>query len=296
MAAQARAVVSAQWLSDAIRNGLVGSKIRVLDSSWYLPITKRDPKAEFAEKHIPGSSYFDIDECSDQSSPYDHMLPTSSHFSRYVGELGIGNDTHVVVYDTNGFGSYSAPRVWWMFRLFGHNSVSVLDGGMKNWLAEGRPVTSEQVKPERKDFKVTTNNTAWVKTYEDVLENISNKTIQVVDARSAGRYRGVEPEPREGTLPGHFPGAINMPFTSFLEASGKYLANEDLSRRFREAGVKLDQPLWATCGSGVTACLVVLAAHLLGHPGVCVYDGSWAEWFQRASPENVISEGEGKKM
>ncbi|XP_019732958.1 3-mercaptopyruvate sulfurtransferase-like [Hippocampus comes] len=296
MAAQIRAVVSAQWLADAFQNGLVGSKIRVLDSSWYLPVTKRDPKAEFAERHIPGSSFFDIVECSDQSSPLCHTLPTSSHFSRYVSELGIGNDTHVVVYDAHEFGLYTAPRVWWMFRLFGHDSVSVLDGGMKNWLAEGRPVTSEQVKPERKDFKVSTNNTAWVKTYEDVLENISTEKIQVVDTRPKGRYRGVEPEPIEGTLPGHFPGAINLPFTSFLESSGKFLANEDLSRRFRETKLRLGQPMWATCSCGVTACFAVLVAQWLGHPGVCVYDGSWSEWFKRASPENVISEGEGKKM
>ncbi|XP_061557149.1 3-mercaptopyruvate sulfurtransferase-like [Phycodurus eques] len=295
MAAQARAVVSAQWVADAIRNGLIGSKIRILDSSWYPPVTKRDPKAEFAEKHIPGSSFFDMIECSDRSSPYCHTLPTSSHFSRYVGELGIGNDTHVVVYDAHDLGLYTAPRVWWMFRLFGHNSVSVLDGGMKNWLAEGRPVTSEQVKPERRDFQVTTKH-AWVKTYEDVLDNIGTEKIQVVDTRPAGRYTGLEPEPIEGTLPGHFPGAVNLPFTSFLEASGKFLASEDLSRRFREAGLKVEQPLWATCSCGVTACFAVLVAQLLGHPGVCLYDGSWSEWFKRASPENIISEGEGKKM
>ncbi|XP_061702221.1 thiosulfate sulfurtransferase-like [Syngnathoides biaculeatus] len=295
MSAQVRAVVSAQWLADAIRKGLTGSKIRILDSSWYPPVAKRDPKAEFAEKHIPGSSVFDMIECSDRSSPHCHTLPAAAHFSRYVGELGIGNDTHVVVYDAHDFGLYTAPRVWWMFRLFGHRSVSVLDGGLKNWLAEGRPVTSELVKPERRDFQVTPN-LAWVKTYEDVLDNIGTKKVQVVDTRPAGRYRGVEPEPIEGTLPGHFPGTINLPFTSFLEASGKFLALEDLSRLYREAGLKLEQPLWATCSCGVTACFAVLVAQLLGHPGVCVYDGSWSEWFKRASPEYIISEGEGKKM
>lgn len=247
------------------------------------------------QTHIPGSSFFDIDECSDRSSALDHMLPTSSHFSQYVGDLGIGNDTHVVVYDTSDFGSYSAPRVWWMFRLFGHNLVSVLDGGMKNWLADGHPVTSEYSKPEHREFKAVINQ-SWVKSYEDLLENINTKQVQVVDARSAGRFRGVEPEPRDDTLPGHFPGAINMPFTSFMGASGKELGTEDLSKLFREAGVNVEQPFWVSCGSGVTACHVVLAAHLLGHNGVCVYDGSWSEWFKRASPEHIISEGEGKKV
>ncbi|CAB1428748.1 unnamed protein product [Pleuronectes platessa] len=288
MAAQTRAVVSGQWLAEAVRCNLVGPKLRILDTSWYLPKLKRDTKAEFAQRHIPGSLFFDIDECSDRSSAFDHMLPTSSHFSRYVGDLGIGSDTHVVVYDTSDFGSYSAPRVWWMFRMFGHSLVSVLDGGWKNWLPES-------CVPERTEFRAAAN-LSWVKSYEEVLENVGTRRVQVVDARSAGRFRGTEPEPRDDTLPGHFPGAINMPFTSFMDASGKELETEGLSKLFREAGVDLEQPLWTTCGSGVTACHVVLAAHLLGHPGACVYDGSWSEWFKRASPELIISEGEGKKV
>lgn len=295
MAAQTRALVSGQWLADAIRNNLIGPKLRILDTSWYLPKTKRDPKAEFAQTHIPGSSFFDIDECSDKTSAFDHMLPSSSHFSQYVGQLGIGNDTHVVVYDTSDFGAYSAPRVWWMFRLFGHSLVSVLDGGFKNWLTDGHPVTSDLSKLELREFKAT-GNQSWVKSYEEMLENVKNKKVQVVDARSAGRFRGVEPEPRDDTLPGHFPGTINMPFPTFMDASGKELEPDGLSKLFKDAGVDLAKPIWATCGSGVTACHVVLAAHLLGHPGVCVYDGSWSEWFKRASPELIISEGEGKKV
>ncbi|XP_028268439.1 3-mercaptopyruvate sulfurtransferase [Parambassis ranga] len=290
MAAQTRALVSGQWLADAVRNNLVGPKLRVLDASWYLPKTKRDPRSEFAQTHIPGSGFFDIDECSDRSSQFDHMLPTSSHFSEYVGDLGIGNDTHVVVYDTSGLGSFSAPRVWWMFQLFGHSSVSVLDGGMKNWVADGHPVTAEHHKPERRQFQATLNR-SWVKNFEDVLENISSHKVQVVDARSAGRFRGTEPEPRDDTLPGHFPGAINMPFTTFLDDSGKHQRPEILSKLFREAGVDLQKPLWVSCGSGVTACHVVLAAHMLGHPGACVYDGSWSEWFKKAPAEHIISEG-----
>ncbi|XP_028455694.1 3-mercaptopyruvate sulfurtransferase [Perca flavescens] len=295
MAAQTRALVSCKWLADAVRNNLVGPKLRILDASWYLPKTKRDPRAEFLQKHIPGSSFFDLDDCCDKTSAFDHMLPTSSHFSQYVGDLGIWNNTHVVVYDTSDFGSFCAPRVWWMFRLFGHKLVSVLDGGMRNWLADGYPVTADYSKPECTGFKATLNQ-SWVKSYEDVLENIGTKQVQVVDARSAGRFWGTEPEPRDDTLPGHFPCAINMPFSSFLDASGKELGTEGLSKLFREAGVDLKQPLWASCGSGVTACHVVLAAHLLGHPGVCVYDGSWSEWFKRASAELIISEGEEKKV
>ncbi|XP_061567481.1 3-mercaptopyruvate sulfurtransferase-like [Cololabis saira] len=292
--AQSRAVVSGQWLADAVRNKLLGPKLRLLDASWYLPKTKRVAKDEFAQKHVPGASFFDIDECSDKSSAFDHMLPTSREFSEYVGNLGVGNDTHVVVYDTSDFGSFSAPRVWFMFRLFGHDLVSVLDGGMKNWVADGHPLTSEHRQPERREFRASLN-AAWVKSYEEVLQNVKSRQVQVVDARSAGRFRGTEPEPRDDVLPGHFPGAINMPFTSFLDASGKHHRPEKLAELFREAGVDLDRPVWATCGSGVTACHVTLAAHRLGHPGVCVYDGSWSEWFKKAGPENIISEGEGKK-
>uniref|UniRef100_A0A8C6WFB4 Thiosulfate sulfurtransferase n=1 Tax=Neogobius melanostomus TaxID=47308 RepID=A0A8C6WFB4_9GOBI len=294
MAAQVRTLVSCQWLLDAIKNNRVGPKLRILDASWYLAKTKRDPRAEFAQAHIPGASHFDIDECCEKNAEVDHMLPTSEHFSEYVGNLGIGNETHVVVYDTHNIGAFSAPRVWWMFRLFGHNTVSVLDGGMKYWLQNNNPVTAEYSNPEPQGFKAVLNKT-WVKTYEDIVENIKTKQVQVVDARSAGRYRGTEPEPRDDVLPGHFPGSINIPFSSLLDDSGKVLPLEDIAKRFKEAGVDIQKPLWTTCASGVTACVVILGAHLLGHPGPCLYDGSWTEWFKRAPPEYIISEGQGKK-
>lgn len=219
MAAQTRALVSAQWLADAVRNNLVGPKLRVLDASWYLPKTKRNPKDEFARKHIPGSSFFDIDECSDKSSALDHMLPASSHFSQFVGDLGIGNDTHVVVYDTSDFGSYSAPRVWWMFRVFGHSLVSVLDGGLKNWLAEGNAVSSEYSKPNRTEFTATADR-AWVKSYEDVLENTRTGLVQIVDARSSGRFRGTEPEPREGKM-----SSVRTPKTSLVNRTPTFTSD-----------------------------------------------------------------------
>ncbi|XP_015234072.1 PREDICTED: 3-mercaptopyruvate sulfurtransferase-like [Cyprinodon variegatus] len=294
MAAPVTPVVSAQWLAKAVISKLVGPKLRILDSSWYLPKTNRVAREEFNQKHIPGASFFDIDDCCDKSSQYDHMLPTSSDFSRYVGDLGIGNDTHVVVYDTSDFGSYTAPRLWWMFRVFGHGSVSVLDGGLKNWLAEGHPVTSDCSKPERRDFQAELNQ-SWVKSFEDVMENIKTKKVQVVDSRSSGRFQGTEPEPREDVLPGHFPETINMPFTSFLDSTGKHHGPETLAQLFKEAGVDLKKPLWASCGSGVTACHVILAAYRLGYSGVGLYDGSWGEFFKRAPPEYIISEGEGKK-
>ncbi|XP_008297348.1 3-mercaptopyruvate sulfurtransferase-like [Stegastes partitus] len=226
MAAQTRALVSAQWLINAVRTNQVGPKLRVLDASYHLPHMNRDPKAE----------------CGPSAE-----------------------------------------------------SVSVLDGGMRGWTAAGGPLTAESCRPERTDFRATLDR-AWVKSYEEVLENVRTRRVQVVDTRFEGRYRGTEPEFRDDVLPGHFPGAINMPFTSFLDEGGKMHGPERLSELFREAGVDLKQPLWATCGSGVTACQVALAAHLLGHPGVCIYDGSWYEFFKKASPEFIISEWEAKKV
>lgn len=195
MAAQARALVAARWLADAVKSNRVGPNLRILDVSWYLPKMKRNACVEFEQTHIPGASFFDIDECCDKSSEFDHMLPTVGEFADYVGNLGIGNNTHVVVYDASDFGSFSAPRVWWMFRVFGHNSVSVLDGGLRNWLREGHPVTEQYSKPASAEFRASFNK-SWVKIYEDVLNNIKTNEFQVVDARANGRFRGVEPEPR----------------------------------------------------------------------------------------------------
>ncbi|KAJ8251568.1 hypothetical protein GJAV_G00222740 [Gymnothorax javanicus] len=287
------AIVAAKWLVDAIKANKVGPSLRILDTSWYLPKFNRNPIKEFNESHIPGASFFDIDQCCDKSTTLDHMLPTEREFANYVGNLGIGNQTHVVVYDTSDFGGFSAPRVWWMFRVFGHNLVSVLDGGMKKWGQDGHPLTAEYCKPEPTEFHASLNR-SWVKSYEDVMENLDSKQFQLVDARSAGRFRGIEPEPRDNVEPGHIPGSINMPFYSFLAPSGEELPIKDLAAKFEEAKVDLKRPVCATCGSGVTACHVVLAAHLCGHQGVSVYDGSWSEWYARAPPEHVISEGKGK--
>lgn len=188
------AIVAANWLADAIKANKIGPNLRILDASWYLPKLNRNVINEFKERHIPGASFFDIDQCSDKTSPFGHMLPTEREFAEYVGNLGIGNQTHVVVYDTHDFGSYSAPRVWWMFRVFGHNLVSVLDGGLKKWVQDAHPVTAGYSKPDPTEFLASFDR-SWVKSYEDILENISSKQFQLVDARSSGRFRGIEPEP-----------------------------------------------------------------------------------------------------
>ncbi|XP_067427326.1 thiosulfate sulfurtransferase-like isoform X2 [Thunnus thynnus] len=196
MGVRTEALVSAKWLVNMVNRNVVGPRLRVLDTSWYLPMMKRDSKKEFTQSHIPGASFFDIDECSDRTSQFDHMLPTEEFFADYVGNLGIGNDSHVVVYDASDFGAFSCTRVWWMFRLFGHPQVSVLDGGFRNWVREGHPVTGAHTKPEPAHFTATMNR-SWVKSFGDITDNITTQQFQVVDVRPYARFHGKEPEPRE---------------------------------------------------------------------------------------------------
>ncbi|NXP63662.1 THTM sulfurtransferase, partial [Chloropsis cyanopogon] len=290
-----RALVSAKWLSEAIKSQQAGLALRIVDASWYLPKMKRDPKREFEERHIPGAVFFDIDQCSDRTSPYDHMLPKANDFAEYVGKLGVGNDSHVVVYDGSDQGLFSAPRVWWMFRVFGHEAVSLLDGGLKNWQREGNALSSGKTQVAPTEFHASLDK-SLVKTYEDVLDNLDSHQFQLVDARAAGRFRGVEPEPRDGIEPGHVPGSTSIPFTDFLTESGLEKTPEQIRTLFQEKKVDLLKPVVATCGSGVTACHVALGAYLCGKPDVAVYDGAWVEWYMRARPENIISEGKGKTV
>ncbi|XP_078540007.1 thiosulfate sulfurtransferase-like [Lissotriton helveticus] len=282
-----KALVSAKWLAEVIGARRVGPGLRVLDASWYPP-GERDARQEYLERHIPGASFFDIEVCKDQASPYEVMLPSEQLFGDYVGSLGVGNNTHVVVYDGDQVGSSFAPRAWWMFRAFGHRQVSVLNGGFRNWVREGRPVTAEASRPEPTQFKAKLDG-RLVKSFEEMLENLQTKRFQVVDSRSEGRYRGTVQG--QGFRHGHFTGTINIPLLNFFTDSGHQKQAEELQRLFLEKKVDLTQPLVATCHRGVTACSVALAAHTLGKEDVAVYDGSWSEWVTRANPEDIISEG-----
>ncbi|KAM9780607.1 thiosulfate sulfurtransferase-like [Neosynchiropus ocellatus] len=281
---QTPALISSSWLARNLR----APGLRVLDSSWYLPMMNRDAKKEFAQTHIPGAAFFDIDECTDPNSKFDHSLPSEAFFSEYVGNLGIGNQTHVVVYDASDFGAFTCSRVWWMFRLFGHPRVSLLDGGFKKWVKEGHPVTSALARTEPARFKSSINRD-WVKTFEEVTDNISSQKFQLVDVRTHERFWGREPEPREGVDPGHIPGSKCMPFFEFLDEDGLVLPPEELRKFFRRSRVDLNKPLCGSCGSGVTACHMVLAAHLCGAPDASVYVGSWFEWFAKAPPRHILS-------
>lgn len=270
------ALVSTEWLADH----LGAPDVRVVDGSWYLPAQKRDPKAEFAAGHIPGAVYFDIDDISDTASPLPHMLPSAEKFAARVRKLGLGDGCRIVVYD--GVGLFSAPRVWWMFRVFGHDDVAVLDGGMPKWQREGRPVESTPPNPGERHFTARVN-TLLVRELDQMKANLASGREQVLDARSPGRFAGREPEPRPGLRSGHIPGSRNLPFVKLVDPkTGTVLPADALRREFVEAGIDLTRPIVTTCGSGVSASALALGLYLLGRRDVAVYDGSWSEWGGRA--------------
>ena len=266
------ALVSTRWLADHLDS----PGLRVVDGSWHMPQLKRDARAEFEAGHIPGAVYFDIDRIADRADPLPHMLPDAATFARDVGALGIGNDAHVVAYDTVGVGS--AARVWWTFHAFGHENVSVLDGGLPKWLAEGRPVARGPATPRAATYKARLD-AALVRGLAEVRAAVANGSEQILDARSRGRFAGTEPEPRAGLRGGHMSGALSQPYLELYEGEAKTMKQAaDLRALFKDAGLDLSRPVVTSCGSGVTACNLALALHLIGKPDVAVYDGSWTEW------------------
>jgi len=266
------AIVATSWLGE--RLGSAG--LRVLDGSWYLPPQNRDAKAEYRAAHIPGTRFFDIEAISDQDSPLPHMLPTPEAFGAAVGALGINNGDHVVAYD--GAGLFSAARVWWMFRAFGHDNVSVLDGGLPKWQAEKRPIESGQTATDEQRFNAPPVRVELVRTVDQVSATLGSDGEQIVDARSHGRFTGNEPEIRPGIRSGHIPGSRSLPYTELIGADGTFLPLDQLREAFARVGVDLDRPVATSCGSGITASILALGLHLLGHEGAAVYDGSWTEW------------------
>lgn len=263
--------------ADRLAAELPSKDICILDASWYLPAENRDAHAEFEQGHIPGASFFDIDAVSAHDTDLPHMLPDEAAFAAAVNRLGVDNHSRVVIYD--GFGVMSAARVWWMFRVFGHEQVAVLNGGMRAWQAAGFELESGPVsKPKEGAFEARFNP-GLVRTMADVQACLGGQGEQIVDARPAGRFKGVDPEPRAGLRSGHIPGSFNVPFTDLLVPdSGEMLPEKVLRQRFLDAGLELTRPISSSCGSGVTACVLALGLFLLGRDDVAVYDGSWSEW------------------
>jgi thiosulfate/3-mercaptopyruvate sulfurtransferase len=270
--AHPEALVSTDWLAKHLR----APDLRIVDASWHMPGQNRNARAEYEARRIPGAVFFDIDEIAESSSPLPHMLPTPEKFAARVRKLGLGDGNRIVVYDT--LGMMSAARVWWTFRVMGHKDVAVLDGGLPKWLAEGGPVEDGLPPPRERHFSARLNHT-MVKDKAAMLRNLRSPRFQVLDARAGGRFLGSEAEPWPGRRSGHIPGSRNLPFPELLDPKDKtFLAADVLKAKFKAAGIDLKKPVATSCGSGITAAVLALGLHLIGHEDVAIYDGSWAEW------------------
>ncbi len=266
-----KTLVSTDWLG----RHLGDPDLRVIDGSWYLPDMGRDARAEYDAAHIPGARFVDIDDLSDARSELPHMAPPPEKFVSRMRAMGIGDGHQVVVYD--GAGLFSAARIWWLFRLMGKTDVAVLDGGMPKWIAEGREV--EDMPPVLRDRHITVSvQNQMVVDVTQVAHAAKLADHEILDARSAARFRGEEPEPRAGLRSGHIPGSKNVPYRSLLNEDGTMKSPEALRAVFGAAGADLSKPAITTCGSGVTAAILALALERIGVARVAVYDGSWAEW------------------
>ena len=270
-----------KWLvsTDWLEAHLDSPDVVVIDGSWYLPTEDRDPEAEYRAEHIPGAIYFDMDAIADLSSDLPHMLPNAEEFEAKVGALGISDGQKIVIYD--GFGLRSSPRIWWTFRVMGFDDVHVLDGGLPKWKSEGRATTNDPT--IRTPGRITARlDHGAVSDRADMMKALDDPSIEIVDARSEERWRGLGPEPRPNLPSGRMPGSKNVPFFNLLDENACLKEVSDLRRIFVDAGVDLDKKIITTCGSGATAAVLTLALDTIGAQHLSLYDGSWTEWADQA--------------
>lgn len=264
-------LVSTDWLAERLGEpGLV-----VIDASAHLPEAGREARAEFAVAHIPGARFLDLETLKDADSPVPAALPTAAQFAARMAEIGVSDGDRVVIYDDSGV--KTSARAWFILRMHGVGEVALLDGGLGKWRAEGRPLQSGAPDDEQGRFTPSTGS-GVVRSKGEILANVATGEEQLLDARGAGRFTGAEPEFRPGMPSGHIPGSRNLPFGGVLEADGTFKDEAGLREAFAEAGIDLDRPVVTTCGSGVTAAVLLFAMHLLGKEDIALYDGSWSEW------------------
>ena len=264
-------LVSTEWLADEMG----ASDLRIVDCTKHLPGTGRDPLAEYEAGHIPGAVFMDLADLTDTANPVDNMLPPAEKFASRMQSLGLGDGSRIVLYDDSAV--KTSARAWFMLKMFGAHDVALLDGGIAKWKAEGRPLAQGKEQLRHRHF------TAWqddskVRTKADVLANLHSKAEQVVDARGAARWSGADPDPRPGIAAGHIPGSLNVPFTALYNADGTFKDPAGIKAAFADAGVDLAKPVTTSCGSGVTASVLLFGLHLLGKDDTALYDGSWSEW------------------
>lgn len=278
-------LVSTAWLAERLGEpGLV-----VLDASYFLPTEGRDARGEFAAARVPGAGFFDIEAIADDETPLPHMMPSAGRFARLVGALGVSDGSRVVFYDAKGL--FSAARGWWLMRLFGHDAVAVLDGGLPKWRSEGRAVEGGPAREAVPGRFTPTLRAGLLRGVGDMLDNLASGEALVLDARSAGRFSGEAPEPRAGMAGGHIPGAASVPYSELLAADGTMLPPDALRARLAAAGADGRRPVVTSCGTGVTAAVVSLALVVAGLPPGALYDGSWTEWAQRADTPKELGAG-----
>jgi thiosulfate/3-mercaptopyruvate sulfurtransferase len=271
-------LVSTDWLAAHLND----ANVKVVDASYKMPGITPPAKDDYLKAHIPGAVFFDVDAVSDHTNPLPHMFPSAEQFGRDVGALGIGNGDMVVVYDAGGW--IAGPRAWWMFLSYGHTNVRVLNGGLKKWRAEGRPVESGAVTPKSATFEAAFD-AGRVRSMQQMIANIASKAEQVIDARASDRFEARVGEPRPGLRPGHIPGSRNLPYNNLFDpTTGAMKPLDQLRAAFSSAGVALDKPIVTSCGSGVSAAVLTLALYRLGLENPALYDGSWSEWGQPDGP------------
>jgi thiosulfate/3-mercaptopyruvate sulfurtransferase len=267
-----------KWLTETeeLAAELDAPDIVIIDASWHMPDEKRDARAEYLEEHIPGAIFFDIDEIADTRSGLPHMLPPPEKFSSRMRSMGVGDGSRVVVYDTKGL--FSAARVWWTFRVMGHDDVTVLNGGLPKWKREGLPLESGEPRARSTRHFTSRRNADFVRDVSDIKTLLKDHSAEIVDARSAERFQGRAAEPRPGLRSGHIPGSHNVPYGKLLKEDGTLKSAKEIEKLFSKAGVDLSKPVVASCGSGITASVLALGLATIGHRRIAVYDGSWAEW------------------
>jgi thiosulfate/3-mercaptopyruvate sulfurtransferase len=261
-------LVSTVWLAE----NLGKADVVVVDASWHMPATGRSGREEYLQSHIPGARFLDIDAVADTANPAPHMLPNAEDFGRAMGELGIGRNNRIIVYDNST--TRNSPRGWFMFHHFGAEQVAILDGGFQKWLAEGRPTESGEPRPRQASFDAFERR-GQVVGKRDVAKGLGTPLI---DARGRARFEGTEEDPRPGVAAGHIPGSRNLPYSELYNPDGTFKSRDEIRQLFISAGADPEKPFVASCGSGVTANALIFAARLLGNRDTRLYDGSWSEW------------------